>query len=621
MARLYHKIILTMVHRPSVVAACLIACAMIASGSAQQGSNQPSPPQSPARDTSARPSTPAMTPAATGRMTGRVVAADTGRPIKRARVFISAAELPGGRGILTDDSGAFDFTGLPAGRYTINASKSGYIQLSYGQRRPLQAGTPLQLLDGQQLKSVDFALPRGGVISGRVSDESGDIMPGVMVQVMRYQYQQGDRRLSPAGQGQTDDRGIYRVWGLNPGEYYVSAVARNDVLAGARGIPAAAAQAIEDAIAGRGGRGGGRGAGVGAALAGLAPPEDQNQLMYAPTYYPGVGSPAEARSVTVGVSQEVSDIDFSLQLVRTARVSGHVENPDGSWTAQGNVNLAPQGGTRAGAPGNNFGGRIGWDGQFSIANVPPGIYTLRARNQDRDAPLSTSQPVSVAGGGDVSNIVVVLQTGGSLSGSLVFLPGSTPVPTDLSQIRITAPAAEPEDNIGPQTNPRVNKDGTFTMDGVSVGSHLIRANGQLRGWNLKSVEINGRDVTDTPIDVRSNQKINNVVITFTDKVSEIDGSVTDAQGNAVTEYTVLAFSTNSSHWRAQSRQIATARPDQTGMFKIRNLPSGEYYVVTVDPSEQGEWFEPAYLDQHRPGAVRVTLGEGDIKTQDFRVTR
>jgi hypothetical protein len=609
-----------MVHRPSVAAACLIACAMIASGSAQQRSSQPSQPQSPARDTSARPSTPVAAPAATGRLTGRVVAADTGRPIKRARVFISAAELPG-RGMLTDDNGAFDFTALPAGRYTINASKSGYIQLSYGQRRPLQAGTPLQLLDGQQLKSVDFALPRGGVISGRVSDESGDVMPGVSVQVMRYQYQQGDRRLVPAGQGQTDDRGIYRVWGLNPGEYYVSAVARNDVLAGARGIPAAAAQAIEDVIAGRGGRGGGR-AGVGAALAGLAPPDDQNQLMYAPTYYPGVGSPAEARAITVGVSQEVGDIDFGLQLVRTARVSGHVENPDGSWTAQGNVNLAPQGGTRAGAPGNNFGGRIGWDGQFSIANVPPGLYTLRARNNDRDAPLSTSQPLSVTSG-DVPNVVVVLQTGGSLSGSIVFQPGSTNPPADLTQVRITAPSTEPDENIGPTPNPRVNKDGTFTLDGVSVGAHLLRANGGagLRGWNLQSVTIGGQDVTDTPIDVRSSQKIGNIIMTFTDKVSEIDGSVTDAQGNAVTEYTVLAFSTNTSHWRAQSRQIATARPDQTGMFKIRNLPAGEYYVATVDPSEQGEWFEPAYLDQHRAGAVRVTLGEGDIKTQDFRVSR
>ena len=542
------------------------------------------------------------------------MASDTGKPLKRARVFINAAEA-GGRGTLTDDNGAYDFSNLPAGRYTINASKSGYIQLSYGQRRPLQAGTPLQLLDGQQLRGLDFALPRGGVISGRVSDETGDVMPGVAVQLLRYQYQQGNRQLTPAGQGQTDDRGVYRVWGLNPGEYYVSAVAHNDGPIG-RGIPAAAAQAIEDAIAGRG-RGNGRGAVFGAALANASAPDDQNQLMYAPTYYPGVGSAAEARPVTLGVSQELVDVDFTLRLVLTARVSGHVANVDGSGAGQGNVSLTPQGGSRVGA---SFGGRIGWDGQFSIANVPPGTYTLRARNNDRDAPLSASQPLAV--NGDVTNVVVVLQKGGSLSGTLVFQPGSTAPPSDLTQVRITAPSIEPDENVGPTPNPRVNKDGTFTIDGVSVGEHLVRMNGGgLRGWNLKSVTVDGRDVTDIPISVRSNQRINNVVVTFTDKINEISGTVSDVQGNPVTEYTVLAFSTNSAVWRPNSRQIATTRPDQTGMYKIRNLPSGEYYVVAVDPSEPGEWFEPAYLDQHRAAAARVTLGDGDTKTQDFRVQR
>jgi hypothetical protein len=249
------------------------------------------------------------------------------------------------------------------------------------------------------------------------------------------------------------------------------------------------------------------------------------------------------------------------------------------------------------------------------------MYTLRARNNDRDAPLSASQPLAV--NGDVTNVIVVLRTGGSMSGTLVFQPGSTAPPSDLTQVRVTAPAVDLEDNVGPMPNARINKDGTFTIDGVSVGEHFIRANGGggLRGWNLKSVTVDGRDVTDIPISMRSGQRVNNLVVTFTDKINEVSGSVTDVQGNPVTEYTVLAFSTNSSVWRPNSRQIATTRPDQTGMYKIRNLPAGEYYVVTVDPSEPGEWFEPAYLDQHRAGAARITLGDGDVKTQDFRVQR
>src|SRR6476659_4080363 len=95
-----------------------------------QSQGQGQRPQQPARDTPAQPSTPAPS----GNISVRVVAADGGRPIKRARVFVNAAELPRGRGILTDDAGTYEITDLPAGRYTLNVSKSGFVSLSYGQR-------------------------------------------------------------------------------------------------------------------------------------------------------------------------------------------------------------------------------------------------------------------------------------------------------------------------------------------------------------------------------------------------------------------------------------------------------------------------------------------------------
>jgi len=84
---------------------------------------------------------------------------------------------------------------------------------------------------------------------------------------------------------------------------------------------------------------------------------------------------------------------------------------------------------------------------------------------------------------------------------------------------------------------------------------------------------------------------------------------------------VLAFPTDNTLWQAQARQIMTARPDQTGKYRIRGLPKGEYYLVAVDPAEQGEWFNPQYLDEHRQGASRVTLSDGDTKTHDFKVAQ
>ena len=583
---------------------------------------RPTGTQQPARDTPAQPQDAVPTP--TGRITGSVVASDNGRPVKRARVFVSAVELPGGRGVLTDDQGVFDLTELPAGRYTLTVSKSGFVSLSYGQRRPLQAGTPLQLADGQQMKGIQFQLPRGSVIGGRVLDEDGEAMPGVMVRVMRYQYLQGERRLTPAGGGQTDDKGQYRVWGLMPGDYYVNAIARGGGFGGPFGGPFGGFGPGGPGGPGGGGRGafaGGRG-GRGGPGSGAPVGNDQEQINYAPTYFPGVGSVNEAKAITVGLSQEVLDINFNMQLVRVAVLNGHVLNPDGSPVTSGTVNLTIETGGGGGGRGNQigmaYGGRIQWDGEFTIGNVPPGRYILRARGDDSETPQYAAQPVSV-NGQDVTDFTVMLAPGATISGSVSFngAPGSSP---DLSQFRITAPATDQSD-VGPQPNARVGKDGSFVVSGVPAGSHLVRSAGASRGFILKSVTINGRDVTDAPVQLRAGESLANVNLVFTDQQNEINGTVTNEQGTPVPDYTILAFSTDSTLWRPLSRQIMTARPDQTGKYRMRGLPKGEYYLVAVDPAEQGEWFEPVYLDEHRVGAMRVTLSDGDTKTQDFRIAQ
>ena len=592
--------------RVLVVSMSLLVAAFAAAPGAQQPGPRPgqSSSQQPARDTPAQ--TKDAPPPPAGRITGRVLAADNGRPVKRARVFVSAVELPGGRGMLTDDSGVFDLTELPAGRYTLTVSKSGFVSLSYGQRRPLQAGTPLQLADGQQLKGIEFQLPRGSVISGHVLDEDGDAMPGVMVRIMRYQYQQGERRLTPAGNGQTDDKGLYRVWGLMPGEYYVNAVARGGGPAGgAFGGPGGPG----GFAGGRGGRGGGPGSGG-------AP--EQEQINYAPTYYPGVPSVNEAKAVTVGLSQEVLDINFGMQLVRVSRISGVVSNPDGTPVTSGNINLmADAGGARSNQIGMNFGARIQWDGSFNIGNVAPGRYILRARGTDAETPQFGAQPISV-NGDDLSGVAIILSAGATISGTLSFLPGGSPAP-DFTQFRITAPSTDQSD-FGPQASARVDKDGHFSIEGVSAGPHLIRPSNGSRTWLLQSVTVGGRDITDSPFQLRSGENLANVTVVFTDKQSEINGTLSTENGTPVPEFTVLAFPADSTLWRPLSRQIMTARPDQTGKYRIRGLPPGDYYLATVDPSQQGEWFEPAYLEEHRAGAARITLTEGDVKTKDFTVS-
>ena len=326
----------------------------------------------------------------------------------------------------------------------------------------------------------------------------------------------------------------------------------------------------------------------------------------------------EAKPVSVGLSQEVLDINFGMQLVRVSRISGIVSNADGTPVTSGNVNLMPDaGGARGNQIGVNFGGRIQWDGAFQIGNVAPGRYVLRARADDAETPQFASQPIAVTGA-DIDDVIVTVSGGAAITGTVSFLPGSSPAP-DYTQFRITAPSTDQSD-FGPQPNARVDKDGNFSISGVSAGAHLIRPSNGSRTWILKSVTVGDRDVTDAPFQVRNGETLAGVAVVFTDKQSEINGSLTTSDGTPVPDYTVLAFPTDSSLWRAQARQIMTARPDQTGKYRIRGLPPGDYYLATVDPSEQGEWFEPSYLDEHRSGATRIVLGDGDVKTKDFTIS-
>src|SRR3954464_6547095 len=156
-----------------VVTGVILAIAI--SGAAQGPGRASKPPRDISSPAAQEPELP------DGRVSGVVVAADTGRPVRRARVFISAPQLSEGRGVLTEDDGSFIFEELPEGRYSLTASKSGFVSLSYGPRRPRQPGTPLQLADGQELRGLEFRLPRGSVIAGHVFDDGGDPLPAANV--------------------------------------------------------------------------------------------------------------------------------------------------------------------------------------------------------------------------------------------------------------------------------------------------------------------------------------------------------------------------------------------------------------------------------------------------------
>src|SRR5262249_45495694 len=144
----------------------------------------------------------------TSRIRGRVIAADTGAPLRRAAVRVNSQDLREGRSTMTDADGRFEFVELPAGRYSVSASKTSYVGLSYGQTRPTDLQKQLDVPEKQVVDRIDFRLPRGGVIIGRVLDEYGEPVAGAQVQPMQMRFMNGQRRPMPMGQGaSTPDTG------------------------------------------------------------------------------------------------------------------------------------------------------------------------------------------------------------------------------------------------------------------------------------------------------------------------------------------------------------------------------------------------------------------------------
>jgi hypothetical protein len=176
--------------------------------------------QSPARD---QPRTPRQ---GTGVIRGRVVRADTGEPLRRAQVRVdewSTGDRGGPAATMTDAEGRYELTQLPAGRYQLKATRGGYVEVAYGQRRPFERGRPLELSEGAVLQNIDFALPPGGVVTGRVVDETGEAVAGASVSLARRRYIDGEKRLVAESGSSTDDRGEFRIFGVPPGDYVMSA--------------------------------------------------------------------------------------------------------------------------------------------------------------------------------------------------------------------------------------------------------------------------------------------------------------------------------------------------------------------------------------------------------------
>jgi hypothetical protein len=147
----------------------------------------------------------------------------------------------------------------------------------------------------------------------------------------------------------------------------------------------------------------------------------------------------------------------------------------------------------------------------------------------------------------------------------------------------------------------------------------VRVNGQMPGWTMKAVRLNGIDVTDTGIDFTSGGEFSGIEVELTNHPAEVSGVVTNARGEPVKDYSVILFSQDREKWQGSSRYLSQSRPDQDGRFKVRTLPAGSYYAVAVDYVEPGESSDPDFLERMRTKATTFSLNDGETKTLDLKL--
>lgn len=585
------------------------------------GPSAPQRPGAPPRDR-----TPNAQPTGTASITGRVVSAE-GAPLRRTQVQLAGAGVTG-RTAVTDSEGRYVFAGLPAGRYSLRAIRSGYINISYGQRSPTEPTKPIELADGQALSGIDIVVPRGSAITGRVVDEFGEPVVQAQVQALRYQYQpSGERVLQPAPgiAGQTDDLGQFRIYGLQPGEYVVSATSRNQF---ANTVFSPDGRVVFDGF-------------TGAA-------SDQGPEGYAPTYYPGTPNPAEAQALALGLGQELS-VQLQLVPARLAQVSGNVYDSQGRPVTGSMVMLRSAANIAGGA---NRSSNTGGDGAFNITNVAPGDYFLdvRPRPQPANAPVQVdgktvrsdaqrgnnadpqeqefaSVPINV--GGDVTGLRIVTGKGATISGRVTF--EGTP-PAAGMRIRVVPQAADPNRSIGlpaarnAQDDGFVGPDGSFELSRVTgpvfLRVTLNNANGSQApqiNYMTKSVIVDGVDVADTPFDPTRRGHVANVTLVLTDKVTDISGVVTDGKGTPLESSTVLIVAEDLPAGVSPQRFQRILQSDRQGKFSVRGMPAGRYVAIAASTIDVSRQYDPALAERVRRRGHGFTVREGEKVTLDLNL--
>ena len=503
---------------------------------------------------------------ATGVITGRVIS-DDGRPIPHANINIigssSRRVMSGRMAIVTDDEGNFQADGLDPAPYLITATAPGYVMTAGNRAIDLfEQGRRDYVYLGE---SVTITMMKGGVITGRVTSGSGDPVIGVQVRAARVRDANGrpvtgdsDFGASLIGSRTTDDRGIYRLYGLVPGTYVISA--------------------------------GGAGFSV------RATPYDARM----PIYHPSSTRDA-ASEITVRSGEEISGIDIRYRAERGSAISGKVTGaPAGgvSGMALSVTAIILRQASSGTVIASTFISPVGDQNGYAFYGVANGEYELVAtRGGLNDESLASPPRRVVISGRDATGIDLVLAPLASLAGTIVIEKPQPDAPKcesrrefQIDELMLKVARDEPGDKNEtpwglPQLSGAPDEKGAFTIRGIRPGRYRVESLLPDDNWYLKAITMpgaNGAAATDigrSGLLLKGGEKLSGVNVTIASGGAQLKGKVIAAE-NAKLPARVRVFLVPAEKEAAENvLRYAEAKADSDGAFSLSHLAPGRYLLL------------------------------------------